>query len=172
MILQLSPEDLMRQIQPLCDLLGDAVESGASIGFLPPLNPMEAFVFWDSVREAMEEGSRILLVAVEAGELVGTVQLELCTRANGAHRAEVVKLLVHRIARRRGIGAALLAAAEEAGRQSGRTLLVLDTRKGDPSEALYAKLGYTKAGEIPGYARSANGELHATCIFYKTLDRR
>jgi acetyltransferase len=145
------------------------VHNGASVGFLPPLNPIEALEYWDTVREAIIEGSRIMLAAYSGDELLGSVQLGLEMRANGSHRAEVMKLLVFTKARRRGLGAALMQAAESAARQLGRTLLVLDTRKGDASWQLYQKLGYAIAGEIPGYARSASGELHSTVFFYKAL---
>lgn len=163
------PDDFFDQGSQFCELLADAVHSGASVGFLPPLNPIEALEYWDSVREAILAGSRILLAAYADDELLGAVQLALETRANGSHRAEVSKLLVFQRARRRGLGNALMLAAEQAARQLGRPLLVLDTRQGDPSFHLYQKLGYQIAGEIPNYARSADGSLHTTVFFYKTL---
>lgn len=169
MIHTLTPADVAELAEPLCQLLWDAVDSGASVGFLPPLDPVTALAYWDSVQQAIHEGSRVLLVEVEDGELRGSVQLELAGRANAQHRAEVAKLLVHRNARRRGIGTALMQAIETAARERGRTLLVLDTRTGDPSDALYRKLGYIAAGEIPRYARSAAGSLDATVFFYKEL---
>lgn len=154
---------------PLCELLIDAVDGGASVGFLPPLSLGEAQAYWASVEQALRDGSRVLLVFEDEGGVAGTVQLDLAMRANGRHRAEVIRLLVHRRARRRGIGTQLMAAVEEAARAEGRSLLVLDTRKGDPSETLYRGIGYTAAGEIPGYARSASGALDATVFFYKRL---
>ncbi len=39
-------------------------------------------------------------------------------------------------------------------------------------EALYRSLGGTFAGAIPQYARSANGALHATAIYYLLLGER
>jgi acetyltransferase len=153
----------------LVELLQDSVAGGASIGFLPPLGDDQAQAYWASVIEELAHGALVLLVARQAGAVVGTVQLALAQRPNARHRAEVQKLLVHTRARRQGIGLALLAAADDTARQAGRTLLVLDTRAGDPSELLYLKHGYTRAGSIPQYARSASGELHATAIFYKLL---
>src|SRR5205807_2728357 len=135
-----------------------------SIGFLPPLENDEAQAYWAGVIAELARGALLLLVAQQAGAVVGTVQLALAQRPNARHRAEVQKLLVHTRARRQGIGQALLAAADDMARQAGRTLLVLDTRAGDPSELLYLKHGYTRAGAIPQYARSASGELHATAI--------
>ncbi|MCI0545780.1 MAG: GNAT family N-acetyltransferase [Candidatus Rokubacteria bacterium] len=155
----------------LVALLQDAVESGASIGFLPPLGAAEAAAYWESVAAAIDAGTRVLLVArTRPGEIAGSVQLDLATRANGRHRAEVVRLMVLRRWRRHGLGRALMLATETAARQQGRSTLVLDTRAGDPAEALYRALGWTAAGTIPRFAQSADGSLHATAIYYKLLD--
>ncbi len=102
--------------------------------------------------------------------LVGSGQLELATRANARHRAEVAKVMVHRRARRRGVGRALMLALEEHARRLGRTTLILDTRQGDPSEGLYRSVGWTFAGAIPRYARSATGAFDATALYFKLLD--
>jgi GNAT superfamily N-acetyltransferase len=153
----------------LTELLQDSVASGASIGFLPPLAQDEALSYWAGAIAELGRGTRRLLAARQDGTLVGVVQLALAEKANARHRAEVQKLMVHTRARRQGIGQALMAAADEAAREAGCTLLVLDTRAGDPSEQLYLKQGYTRVGAIPQYARSADGELHATAIFYRLL---
>jgi ribosomal protein S18 acetylase RimI-like enzyme len=154
----------------LAELLRDAVESGASVGFLPPLGDAEASAYWATVAAGLRDGSRIVLAARDAGlGLVGSAQLELAMRANAGHRAEVMKVMVHRRARRRGVGRALMLALEEQARRLGRTTLILDTRLGDPSEALYRGLGWTFAGAIPDYARNATGRLDATALYYKLL---
>jgi acetyltransferase len=155
----------------LVGLLLDAVESGASIGFLPPLGDDEARSYWATVSMGLREGSRVVLAARD-GELglVGSAQLELGMRANATHRAEVTKVMVHRRARRRGVGRALMLALEAHARRLGRTTLILDTRQGDPSEVLYRAVGWTFAGAIPRYARSATGTLDATALYYKLLD--
>jgi len=145
------------------------VDSGASVGFLPPLGTDEASRYWDSVASAVQDGSRVLLVARQADRPVGTVQLDLATRANGLHRAEVIRLMVHRDARRLGLGRALMLAIEAEARRLGRTTLVLDTRQGDPSEHLYRQLGWVLGGNIPRYARSADGSLHTTAFYYKLI---
>jgi acetyltransferase len=151
-------------------LLQDVVGGGASVGFLPPLAAEEASAHWDSVAAALEDGRRRLWIArVADGGIVGTVQLDLATQANGRHRAEVIKLMVASSARRRGIGRLLMEAAEAEARRLGRTTLVLDTRQGDPSEALYRGMGWQPAGTIPRYARSADGTLHTTAFYYKLL---
>ena len=155
----------------LAGLLQDAVAGGASVGFLPPVSGEEAVAYWESVAAALAEGSRVLLIARRPdGPVVGTVQLDLAMRANGRHRAEVSKLMVHSSARRQGIGRALMLALEEQARRLGRTTLVLDTRQGDPSERLYRSLGYQFAGAIPRYARSADGTLHTTAFYYRLLE--
>jgi len=123
------------------------------------------------VLPALRDGSRVLVVARGAGgELLGTAQLDLCARPNGRHRAEVVKVIVHTKARRRGIGRALMLALEDEARRQGRGTLVLDTRRGDPAERLYAGVGYTLAGVIPAYARSAGGALEPSAFYYKLLE--
>jgi len=155
---------------PLVALLQDVVDAGASVGFLPPLGADEASRYWDGVAAAVGEGTRGLWVARAAADIVGTVQLDLEKRPNGNHRAVVMKLMVHTSARRRGVGRALLLAAEAEARRRGRTTLVLDTRRGDPSELLYLSLGWTLAGVIPRYARSADGRLDASAFYYRLLD--
>jgi acetyltransferase len=168
-IVALTADDIRTRLAGLVHLLEDTVNSGASIGFLPPMANGEADEYWQSVAEAVRGGSRILLAALEDGVVIGSVQLQCEPRKNGSHRAEVMKLMVHTAARRRGIGRSLMEAAERAALDAGRMLLVLDTRCGDPSERLYREMGYQMAGVIPGYARSANGTLHDTVIMYRRL---
>ncbi len=153
----------------LCGLLQRCVDDGASIGFLPPLAAAAAEAYWRRVSGAVHAGETVLWVAESDGRVVGSVQLTLETRANGGHRAEVAKLMVDPAARRRGIGRALMSALEDEAGRLGRTTLVLDTREGDPSERLYAGLGYQRVGVIPEYARGADGGLHGTVFFYKLL---
>jgi ribosomal protein S18 acetylase RimI-like enzyme len=156
----------MQALPELVSLLQDAVDTGASVGFLLPLTTEEAHSYWQEVILAIQKQSRILLVARREKAIVGTVQLDLVTQPNGIHRAEVQKLLVHRCARRHGLGRALMIAVEAAAREAGRSLLVLDTREGDPAEKLYLSLGYTKFGIVPQYARSPNGSSLDASVFY------
>ncbi|UFJ43327.1 GNAT family N-acetyltransferase [Brevibacillus humidisoli] len=151
-------------LEVLSDLLVQVVEDGASIGFLPPMSRSDALDYWTNV---LNPGV-ILLVARIDNQLVGSVQIHLCTKQNGTHRAEIAKLMTHPDYRRKGIGRTLMQKAEERAKQEGRSLLVLDTREGDPSNYLYASIGFTQAGRIPCYARSANGELDATILYYKS----
>lgn len=163
------PEQGQVLLAELVTLLQDAVASGASIGFLPPLSEEEAREYWIAVLEDVAQQKRVLLVARSAQHIVGAVQLELATRPNARHRAEVQKLFVLQQERQRGIGRLLMEAIEPTAREHGRTLLILDTRLGDNAERLYRKLGYKEVGIIPSYAQNAAGTLEATIIFFKLL---
>ncbi|UOQ72617.1 GNAT family N-acetyltransferase [Hymenobacter cellulosilyticus] len=168
-IRELTAAEAQAQIPALTALFQDALDSGAALGFLAPTAPGELEAYWQEVAEAVAEGNRILLVADDNGQLLGTTQLDLATKSNGLHRAEVCKVMVHTQARRQGIARRLLEAVEEKARQRQRTTLLLDTRQHDPSEQLYQRLGYVAGGVIPDFARSSSGELHATVIYYKLL---
>ncbi|KYF66023.1 acetyltransferase [Sorangium cellulosum] len=157
--------------EALADVLLDCVESGASVGFMHPLPRARALAFWQSTLASAERGERLVLVAedTESGSIVGTVQVVLTMPDNQPHRADVAKLQVHRRARRRGLGEALVRAAEAAAREAGRTLLVLDTVTGSDAERLYARLGWQRCGVIPGYALWPRGGLCSTTVFYREL---
>jgi ribosomal protein S18 acetylase RimI-like enzyme len=158
-------------IHDLTSVLQDAVASGVSLGFVTPLDDSMVRHYWQGAIAQVEAGARILLVArAEDGALVGSAQLDLATTPNGRHRAEVQKVCVLRSARGQGIGTQLMLAIEEAARAAGRTLLVLDTRKGGVAEGLYRRLGYSEVGVIPGYARTVNGALVTEVFFYRTLN--
>jgi acetyltransferase len=169
-IVRLAPEEIQMRISSLIELLRDVVDDGASVGFLPPLSSVEARTYWEGVLEAVRDGSKVILVAEDDARVVGTAQLGLEQRTNQRHRAEVMKLLVHAGARRQGIGRALMERLEVEARGLGRTTLVLDTREGDPSNALYQSLGWKLVGPIPQYCRNADGTLAATMIYYKLLE--
>jgi GNAT superfamily N-acetyltransferase len=153
----------------LAALLQDAVAGGASIGFLRPLSLAAAQHYWHDVIREVGQGSRVLLVIRDEAGIAGSVQLGLCQRQNGRHRAEVQKLLVHTRTRRRGLAGILMSALEAEARAAGRTLLYLDTEPAQPAEAMYRKHGWIPAGEIPDYATTPDGHLHSTVIFYKKL---
>jgi GNAT superfamily N-acetyltransferase len=153
----------------LVALLQDGVHDGASIGFLRPLGEKEAVDYWDSVLEEMSGGNRLVWVALKHERVVGTVQLFLCGKANGRHRAEVQKLIVHTTSRGQGIGRRLMETVENHARGLKKKLLYLDTEPGKPAETLYRKLGWVLAGSIPDYATTPDGQLHPTVIYYKQL---
>lgn len=161
-------DETARLVPALADLLIDSVQNGASVGFMDPLAPERAVAFWQGVAAAVGRGERLLFVAESDGAVLGTVQLHLALPENQPHRAELSKLLVHSSARRRGIGAGLMSAAEEGARAAGRTLLVLDTAT-DAAERLYRRLGWTEVGPVPGYALMPDGRPAATVFFYREL---
>src|SRR5258708_8826647 len=154
------------QIHGLAQILVDCVEGGASVSFMHPLSLSKAQAFWRRIASDVESGARALLVAEDATGIIGTVQVVLDQPENQPHRADVSKMLVHRRARRRGVGAALMRAAEDAARRSGKSLLVLDTASGD-AERLYARVGWTLAGIIPDYALWPQGGLCSTSVYYR-----
>ena len=156
----------------LATLLLDAVADGFSLGFLAGLDDQQLDAYWSSVAADVARGSRVLLAAERNGLLVGTVQLDLCQKPNGSNRAEVQNMLVHCTMRRRGVGYALLEAAEVEALALRRGLLFLDTEAGSGAEHLYRKAGYTRVGELPEYCCSPNGHWRATAIYYKTLFSR
>lgn len=157
--------------EALAEVLLDCVAGGASVGFMDTLDRSRAVAFWQGAVAAAGRGERILLVAEDAatGALLGTVQVLLAMPDNQPHRAEVAKMLVLRAARGRGLGAALMQAAESAARQAGRTLLVLDTVTGSPAARLYERLGWVRAGDIPGYALFPDGQPCSTTVYYRDL---
>ena len=165
----LSEEQARPLVPQLVALLQDAVHHGSSVGFLPPLAAETAQAYWLATLDEVGQGKRVLLVAGAGREVEGSVQLALATKQNGLHRAEVQKLLVHTRFRNRGVGRALMIAAEEYARGAGRTLLVLDTEQGSTAERLYERCGYTRSGVIPQYALSTDGSLITTVVFYKLL---
>jgi GNAT superfamily N-acetyltransferase len=157
------------QVDALAAVLIDCIDGDAGVSFLHPLAPDKAQAFWRDVAADVATGARALLVAEDDAGIVGTVQLVLRQPENQPHRADLSKMLVHRRARRRGLGAALLEAAEEAARDCGKTLLVLDTNTGSDAERLYARMGWVRVGSIPGYSVQPRGGLRATTLFYKEL---
>lgn len=157
------------QVAELSDVLIDCVEGGASVSFMHPLSRERADAFWRDVAHGVATGTRALLVAEDAQGICGTVQLMLDVPENQPHRAELVKMLVHRRARRRGLGAALMGAAEDAARACGRTLLVLDAVTGGEGARLYERLGWQRAGDIPDYALYPHGGLCSTTYYYRRL---
>src|SRR4051794_10709860 len=152
------------EIAQLASVLLDCVEGGASVGFMQPLERAKAEAFWRRIGAEVASGARILLAAEDAHGIVGTVQLVVAQPDNQPHRGDLAKMLVHRRARGRGIGAALIRAAETAARDAGKTLLVLDTVTGSDAERLYRRLGWILAGIIPDYALMPFGGLCGTSV--------
>ncbi len=157
------------ELRGLSEVLIDCVQGGASVSFMLPMTPAKAEAYWRGVEAGIARTELVLLAAEEPdGTIVGTVQLLIDQPENQPHRGDLAKMLVRRSARRRGIGTALLTAAEREARQLGKTLLVLDTASGD-AERLYARGGWQPVGVIPDYALWPRGGTCATTIFYKRL---
>jgi ribosomal protein S18 acetylase RimI-like enzyme len=155
----------------LAGILHAVVHMGAGVSFVVPFSLDDARAFWvDKVLPGTRGRTRRVVVARLDAVIVGTAQIDLMVPPNQQHRAEVVKLLVHPSARRRGIARALMVALEAIALAEGRTLLTLDTWTGGYAERLYQSLGYTTVGVIPRYARgSLTPALEPTTIMYKEL---
>jgi GNAT superfamily N-acetyltransferase len=157
------------ELQGLSDVLIDCVEGGASVSFMLPMTRAKAEEYWQGVAASLARGERVVVVAEdETGTIIGTAQIILQQPENQPHRGDLAKMLVHRRARRRGVGAALLAAAERGALDAGKTLLVLDTAS-DDAERLYSRGAWQRCGQIPGYALLPDGPPCATTIYYKFL---
>jgi len=158
-------------LDQLADVLVDCVAGGASVSFMSPFPHDSALGFFRKVAGSVAAGDTVLLAAKLDGKIVGTVQLGLDTPPNQPHRADIKKMLVHRSARGRGIGAALMAAVEEEARRHGRWLVVLDTVPGENGHRLYLRAGWTQTGLVPDYALFPDGRLCDTAIMWKRLER-
>lgn len=158
-----------RLIGELADVTKDCVDGGASIGFMQPFPREHAVAFWRKVAAAVAAEQRALLIAEDDQGVCGTVQLIFDLPANQPHRADLAKMQVHRRARRRGLGEALLRAAEDTARACGKTLLVLDAVTDGDAARLYARLGWVRVGDIPNYALYPGGGYCSTTYFYKNL---
>jgi GNAT superfamily N-acetyltransferase len=158
-------------LDQLADVLVDCVAGGASVSFTSPFSHDSALGFFRKVAGSVAAGDTMLLAASLDGKIVGTVQLGLDTPPNQPHRADIKKMLVHRSARGRGIGAALMAAVEEEAWRRGRWLLVLDTVPGENGHRLYLRAGWTQTGLVPDYALFPDGRLCDTAIMWKRLER-
>ncbi len=164
-------DTIAQHMDALAEILHACVHDDASVGFVLPFEIADARRFFsDGVAPALARGKRILLVARLGGEIVGTGQLNIDTMPNQAHRADVMKVLVHPRHQRKGIGRALMNELEHIAAGLGRTLLTLDTVAGDKAEPLYLSLGYQIAGRIPCYARAARRDvLETTSVMFKMI---
>jgi GNAT superfamily N-acetyltransferase len=165
-------DEAMARVEALADVLIDCVEGGASVSFMLPISRSAAVQFWRRIADAVAREERMLLVAEnEAGRIVGTVQLVLDQPENQPHRADVAKMLVCREARRQGIGGRLMAEVDDAAREAGKSVLVLDTVTGGDAERLYERAGWQRVGTIPNYALMPDGTFCGTTLFHKQLRR-
>lgn len=156
-------------VSQLSRVLIDCVHGGASVGFMLPLSAERADRFWRGIASDVASGNRAILAAEDADGICGTVQLVLGLPDNQPHRADLCKMLVHQRARRRGLGAALMTRAEQLAISRNRTLLVLDAVTDGPAARLYTKLGWSRVGDVPGFALMPDGTPCGTTYFYKSL---
>ena len=156
------------QLEQLAEVLIDCVNGGASVSFMHPLSSDKAVAFWRGAAADAQAGKRVLIVAEDDSGIIATVQLIFPEAENQPHRADVAKMLVHRRGRRRGIGEALMRAAEEAALAAGKTVLVLDTAS-DDAERLYVRCGWTLVGTVPDYALLPHGGFCSTRFYYRRL---
>lgn len=166
----LKVDDLNPYLTDLIELLTDAVDSGAPIGFLPPLSESEAKAYWLSVNDELNMNARQVLLVREDEKIVGSVQISMSPKANALHRCDVEKLMVHTQAREHGLGGILMQGVERVAAAMQRQLLVLEVKSDEVAFDMYVKLGYTPFGEVPNYTRSANGTLHNSTFFYKEIE--
>ncbi len=167
---QLTAEEAYGCNAALCDVLIDCVDGGASVSFMAPLHDAKAQEFWHGVADGVARADRVLLVAEdEAHGIIGTVQVVFAQPENQPHRADIAKMLVHRRARRRGIGGMLMEAGEAVARAAGKTVLVLDTATGSDAERLYQRMGWNRVGVVPDYALWPDGRPCSTTYYYKAI---
>jgi GNAT superfamily N-acetyltransferase len=165
----LSGAEAETSIPALAEVLSDCVEGGASLGFMQPYGAADARPYWRDIAKAVEGGGILLVVAEVDGVIAGTVQVGLAQKPNQPHRGDLMKLLVHRSARGKGLARLLMEAAEAEAAARGKSLLVLDTATGSPAEAIYPRLGWVRVGVIPDYALWPEGGFCDTTIFYKRI---
>jgi len=168
-IRRLEGDELRERLDALAAVLEDCVAGGASVSYLAPFSRADALAAFAGFAADAARGGRVILAAFDGARIIGTVQVVHASQPNQPHRGEIAKLLVHRDARRRGVGGYLMGAAETEARAAGKTLLVLDTVTGDAAESLYEHLGWTRVGVIPNYALYPDGRPCATTVFFKEL---
>jgi len=157
-------------VEALADVLIDCVEGGASVSFMLPISRDNALRFWRQVTDSVARGERVLLVAEDGGgQIVGTVQLITAQPENQPHRADIAKMLVHRKARRTGVGQRLMVEVERAAREENKHVLVLDTVTGGDAERLYQRAGWQRVGTVPNYALMPDGEFCGTTFYSKQI---
>jgi len=168
-IRKLSAEETHVHVDELSVVMLDCVEGGASMGYMSPFSMQDGHGFWAGVVVDIANGSVLHLAALEDERIVGTVQVVLKQPPNQPHHGDLKKLMVRTEARGRGVARKLMAAAEQAARDHGKTLLVLDTATGSDAEFMYPKLGWQRVGTIPNYAKFPDGRYCDTTVFYKEI---
>lgn len=162
--------ELEAVVPSLATILSDTVNGGTPLGFLAPLTEAAAQEYWRSLRRSLSAGNRLLLVASSERGVIGSGQLSLPAAPNGRHRAEVEKLLVAPALKGLGLGREILHALHQAGRDAGRTLFFLNTRRGSPAEGFYQRMGYRDVGLLPGWSVGPDGARRDHVIYCRELE--
>ncbi len=165
----LDADDVRAAVPDLCEVLSDCINGGASLGFMLPFSPQDAIGYWSDIAGEVERGAIILAAAAVDRRIVGSVQVGFATKPNQPHRGDLMKLLVHRSARGRGLSRRLMETVEAEAARRGRTLLVLDTATGSDAERIYPRFGWQRVGVIPDYALWPEGGFCGTTLFYKRI---
>lgn len=167
---RLDPAAYVAAIPALAELITDAVEGGAGVNFMAGVTADEAAGWWKDRVAQVADGTITALVARDPeGRIIGCTLLIRSRNPNSQHRAEIGKVLVHRRARRQGLGRALMEEAEAEARADGRWLLILDTVTGSAADALYRAMGWRELGTMPDHSRLPGGALNPTTYFWKDL---
>lgn len=169
-IVQLDTTQARAMLPGLVALLQDAVQHGASVGFLAPLTAQAALEYWLGVIRSISDTGRMIWIALYNNTVVGTVQLVPCMWENGRHRAQVQQLFVLHSIRRMGLASRLMHQLEQDASTQGIRTLHLDTECGSQAEAFYQRMGYTRSGAIPDYSLTSQGQPSDGCIYYKSLN--
>lgn len=152
----------------LIDLLKDSVTNNYSVGFMQDSTEADYEKFWLHEIATCDSKNGIFL-AIKGEKVLGSVIITREQRANGGHRAELRKLLVHSDSQKMGIGTALEKSATKYAREIGLKLLYLDSATNFLIDGVYEKWGWQKSGEIPYFAKNPDGSLVSTWFFYKLL---
>lgn len=153
-------------LRDLVVVLRDSISNNYSIGFLATDSDESLREFWIS---ELQRSNNSLFCAWNESELIGTVIITRETRTNGRHRGELRKLMVHSDHQGRGVGSRLEKLACAAAKESGISLLYLDSATDFLVNEKYEAWGWQRVGSIPSYAADPFGKLIATTYFYKEL---
>ena len=165
-----SPSEVSTEVRKsLVNLIKDSVANNYSVGFMQDSTEADFEKFWlDEIAKC--DSQNAIFLALVGDEVLGSVIVTRELRANGRHRAEFRKLLVHSKAQKMGIGTALEKLATKFAKDIGLKLLYLDSATSYLIDGVYEKWGWTKSGEIPNFAKNPDGSLVSTWFFYKILN--
>ena len=133
------------QAQDLPAIVAMLADDALGAGREDPSVPL-ATSYLDAFSAIDTDPNQLLVVAVEAGQVVGTLQLTfLCgISRKGAWRGQIEAVRVARQLRSRGVGKLMIEWAIEQCRARGCSIVQLTTDKGrTQAHAFYERLGFT-----------------------------